>query len=219
MSMLVWDQIGERFYETGVDRGVLYPRQADGEYNKGVAWSGLININENPSGAEATPVYADNIQYLNLIAAEKFGCTIEAYYSPEEFDACDGSIAVAGGVYIGQQTRQVFGLSYRSLIGNDTEGTDHGYKLHLVYGGTAAPSQKNRSTVNETPEAMTLSWEVSTTPVAVPGFKPTAHLVIDSTKADATKLAALEGILYGSGSEDARLPMPEEVIELMGGAV
>ena len=218
MSKLVWDQIGERTYETGVDRGVLFPRQSDGQYTKGVAWNGLTAVNENPSGAEATAIYADNQQYLNLIAAEKFGATVEAYMYPEEFEECDGSVALATGVYITQQARKVFGLAYRSLIGNDVEGTDYGYKLHLVYGCTAAPSQKSRATVNESPEAMTMSWELNTTPVAVTGHKPTAHIVIDSTKVDAEKLAALEAILYGSETEEARLPMPDEIVELIGEA-
>lgn len=218
MSKIVWDQTGERLYETGVDRGVLYPRQEDGLYSKGYAWNGLINISENPSGAEASPLYADNIKYLSLMSAEEFAFGIEAYMSPEEFDECDGSASIATGVYIGQQARKVFGLSYRTLIGNDVDGTDHGYKIHLVYGGQAAPSSKSYGTVSDNPEAITMSWDVTTTPVSVTGFKPTAHVVIDSTKVDASKLAAIEEILYGTESVEARLPLPEEIITIVGSA-
>lgn len=218
MSKLVWDKTGERYYETGVDHGVLYPIQEGGVYNKGVAWNGLISVTESPSGAEASPIYADNIKYLNLMSAEEFGCTIEAYQSPEEFDECDGSAQIAPGIFIGQQTRKTFGLSYRTLIGNDVNGQEYGYKLHLIYGGLAAPSEKAYSTVNDSPEAMTLSWEVSTTPVNVAGFKPTASVTIDSTKVAADKLAALEAILYGSESQEARLPLPDEIITLLGEA-
>lgn len=217
MSKLVWDQTGQKYYETGVDRGVLYPQES-GAYPKGVAWNGLISVTESPSGAEATAVYADNVKYLNLIAAEEFGASIEAYTCPPEFYACDGTAEVATGVMIGQQDRKTFGLAYRSLIGNDTEGTNLGYKLHLIYGCLAAPSEKAYSTVNESPEAMTLSWEISTTPVAVSGFKPTACVTIDSTKVDAEKLAALEAILYGSESEEPRLPLPDEIVTLIGTA-
>ncbi len=219
MSKLVWDKTGERYYETGVDRGVLYPIQTGGAYSKGVAWNGLTAVTESPSGAEATPVYADNIKYLNLMSAEEFGATIEAYTYPDEFAACDGSAEVATGVRIGQQPRKIFGLSYRTILGNDTENNDYGYKLHLIYGAQAAPSEKGYSTINDSPEAITFSWEVTTTPVNVTGFKPTACVIIDSTKVDPTKLAALEAILYGEdgeASKEARLPLPDEVITLIG---
>lgn len=216
MTKLTWDQTGERFYETGVDHGVLYPIQEGGVYTKGVAWNGLTAVTESPSGAEASPVYADNIKYLNLMSAEEFGATIEAYTYPDEFAECDGSAAVATGVYIGQQKRKTFGLSYRTVLGNDVDSNDYGYKLHLIYGALAAPSEKAYATINDSPEAITFSWEVTTTPVAVTGFKPTACITIDSTKADETKLKALEAILYGSESEEARLPLPDEVMEIMG---
>ena len=215
MSKIVWDQTGERFYETGVKQGVLYTRDTSGAYTGGVAWNGLVSISESPSGAEPTPLYADDIKYLNLMSAEEFGATIEAYTYPEEFMQCDGSASIAEGVYIGQQARKTFGLSYKTTIGNDTDGNDHGYKLHLIYGALAAPSEKAYSTINDSPEAITFSWEVSTTPETVTGAKPTASIVIDSTKADATKLAALEAILYGSEEEEPRLPLPDEVATLM----
>ena len=217
MSKLVWDKIGERFYETGVNKGVLYPQEA-GAYPKGVAWNGLTAVTESPSGAEATPLYADNIKYLNLMSAEEFGATIEAYTYPAEFAACNGEAELTTGVSIGQQTRKVFGMSYQTKIGNDTDSTDHGYKIHLIYGALAAPSEKAYATINDSPEAITFSWEVTTTPVEVEGFKPTATLVIDSTKVDAEKLAALEAVLYGSESEEARLPLPSEVLTLVGQA-
>lgn len=219
MGKLKWDQTGERLYETGCDRGVLFPVATGGTYGSGVAWNGLSSVNQSPSGAEATAVYADNIKYLDLMSAETFGATVEAYTYPHEFAECDGSATIAQGVTAGQQTRKMFGLSYRTMIGNDTEGTDHGYKIHLVYGCKAAPSERNYATINDSPEATALSWELTTTPVDVPGFKPTAHLEIDSTKADPTKLEALEKILYGSDEEpesQSRLPLPEEVITLMG---
>ena len=215
MSKLVWDKTGERYYETGVKQGVLYPQGEDGAYTKGVAWNGLTAVTESPSGAEANPLYADDIKYLNLISAEEFGATIEAYTYPDEFAECDGSAEIAPGVSIGQQKRKAFGLSYRTSLGNDVDGADHGYKLHLVYGAIAAPSEKAYATINDSPEAITFSWEVTTTPVAVEGFKPTAHLEINSTKVDAAKLKALEAILYGSESEEAKLPLPDEVAELM----
>lgn len=215
MSMkLAWDQDGQKLYETGVDRGVLYPMDK-GVYGNGVAWNGLINVNESPSGAEPTALWADNRKYLELLSAEEFGYTIEAYMSPEEFDACDGSLEIAPGVFAGQQNRKSFGFSYRTLIGNDAEGTDYGYKIHLVYGSKAKPSGRDNATVNDSPEAMTLSWECSTTPVDVPGGKPTAHIVIDSTKVDADKIASLEKILYGEGETEAKLPTIAELIELM----
>ena len=224
MSKLVWDQTGERFYETGVNQGVLYIRGEDGEYSNGVAWNGLISVTESPSGAEPTPIYADNIKYLNLLSAEEFGATIEAYTYPDEFAQCDGSAEIATGVMIGQQNRKVFGLSYKTIFGNDTDGNDYGYKLHIIYGALAAPSEKGYATINESPEAITFSWEVTTTPVSVTGFKPTASITIDSTKVDADKLAALEVILYGKDAVAgepgepavvARLPLPDEIATLM----
>lgn len=215
MSKLVWDKTGERLYETGVKMGVLYP-QVSGEYPKGVAWNGLTAVTESPSGAEATALYADDIKYLNLMSNEEFGATIEAYTYPDEFAACDGSAAIVDGVYLGQQKRQAFGLCYRTVLGNDTESNDYGYKLHIIYGALAAPSEKAYATINDSPEAITFSWEVTTTPVAVNGFKPTACITIDSTKADAEKLAALEAKLYGTESEEATLPLPDEIATLMG---
>lgn len=217
MSKLVWDATGERYYETGVKMGVLYVQNA-GEYPKGVAWNGLTAVTESPSGAEATPLYADDIKYLNLMSNEEFGATIEAYTYPDEFAECDGSAALATGVFIGQQARKTFGLCYRTVIGNDVDMNDHGYKLHLIYGALAAPSEKAYATINDSPEAITFSWEVSTTPVNVTGYKPTACVTIDSTKVDKEKLTALETILYGSDSEEARLPLPDEIATLMGGA-
>ena len=218
MSKLVWDETGKRLYETGVDRGVLFPIQASGAYTKGVAWNGLTAVTESPSGAEASPIYADNVKYLNLMSAEEFGATIEAYTYPDEFSACDGSVELSAGVSIGQQNRKTFGLAYRTALGNDEDGTDHGYKLHLIYGAMAAPSEKAYATVNDSPEAITFSWEVTTTPVSVTGAKPTASLTIDSTKVDAAKLAALELILYGNIGVDARLPLPDEVAAIFAAA-
>lgn len=215
MSKLQWDKVGERYYETGVDRGVLFPMGNKGTYDKGVAWSGLTAINENPTGGEANPFYADNTKYLNIMAAEDFGFGIEAYTYPDEWEACDGSVEIAPGVVAGQQSRKVFGLSWRTLIGNDTDGQDHGYKIHLAYGAQASPSQRNHGTVNENPEPTTMSWDATTTPVEIPGAKPAAHLVINSTKTSAEKLAALEEILYGTEENEPRLPMPAEIIELM----
>lgn len=218
MSKLVWDKTGERLYETGVKQGVLYPQAAGGTYPKGVAWNGLTNITETPSGAEATALYADDIKYLNLISTEELGGTIEAYTYPDEFAECDGSVALTAGVYIGQQNRKTFGLCYRTTLGNDVDSNAYGYKLHLVYGALAAPSEKAYSTINDSPEAITFSWEFSTTPVNVAGFKPTANIVIDSTKVDAEKLAALEKILYGDTEAEARLPLPDEVAQVMATA-
>lgn len=218
MSRITWDNVGERYYETGVKQGVLYPIQEGGAYSKGVAWNGLTAVTESPSGAEATPLYADDIKYLNLMSNEEFGCTIEAYTYPDEFAECDGSAALATGVMIGQQKRKTFGLCYRTSLGNDVDGSDYGYKLHLVYGCLAAPSEKAYATINDSPEAITFSWEVSTTPVNVTGFKPTSQITIDSTKVDKSKLTALEDILYGKDGEPAsepRLPLPDEVAELM----
>lgn len=211
---LSWDKSGERFYETGVKNGVLYVQNA-GKYPKGVAWNGLTAVTESPSGAEATPLYADDIKYLELTSEEEFGGTIEAYTYPDEFAECDGSAELATGVKISQQKRKAFGLAYRTTLGNDEDGNDHGYKLHLVYGCKAAPSEKAYATINDSPEAITFSWEFTTTPVAVTGHKPTAHIEIDSTKADPTCLAALEAKLFGSQSEDPQLPLPDEVKTLM----
>ena len=222
MSKLVWDQTGERYYETGVKQGVLYPQATGGTYPKGVAWNGLTAVTESPSGAEATALYADDIKHLNLMSAEEFGATIEAYTYPDEFAQCDGSATLATGVSIGQQSRKAFGLCYRTTLGNDVDGNDFGYKLHIIYNALAAPSEKAYATINDSPEAITFSWEVTTTPVNVTGFKPTASITIDSTKVDKAKLASLEEILYGkdapsNGGEgtDPRLPLPNEIAELM----
>ena len=223
MPRITWDDTSKRLYETGVKMGVLYPIQSDGAYTKGVAWNGLTAVTESPSGAEATALYADDIKYLNLMSNEEFSATIEAYTYPDEFAECDGSAALAKGVMIGQQKRKTFGLCYRTTLGNDVEGNDYGYKLHLVYGCLAAPSEKAYSTINDSPEAITFSWEVSTTPVAVTGFKPTSQITIDSTKVDTSKLSALENILYGTNADgdtgaEPRLPLPDEVATLMGEA-
>lgn len=221
---LVWDKTGEHFYETGVKNGVLYPMSASGTYPKGVAWNGLTAITESPSGAEATALYADDIKYLNLMSNEEFSATVEAYTYPDEFAECDGSASLAEGVYIGQQARKTFGLCYRTTLGNDAKGDDYGYKLHIIYGAMASPSEKAYSTINDSPDAITFSWELSTTPVAVANFKPTASLTIDSTKVDTAKLTALEEILYGkdgtgeghtTGAVDPRLPLPDEIATLM----
>ena len=213
MSKLVWDNTGERLYETGVSKGVLYI-PTGGVYSKGVAWNGLTAVTESPSGAEATPLYADDIKYLNLMSNEEFGCTIEAYTYPDEFAECDGSASLVDGVYIGQQARKTFGFCYRTVLGNDTENNDHGYKLHLIYGCLAAPSEKSYATINDSPEAITFSWEVSTTPVNVAGHKPTACITIDSTKVDPTKLATLETKLYGDTSAEPMLPLPDEIAQI-----
>lgn len=211
---LSWDNSGERLYETGVKNGVLYVQNA-GKYPKGVAWNGLTAVTESPSGAEATPLYADDIKYVELTSEEEFGGTIEAYTYPDEFAECDGSAELAKGVKIGQQKRKAFGLAYRTTLGNDEDGNDHGYKLHLVYGCKAAPSEKAYATINDSPEAITFSWEFTTTPVAVNGHKPTAHIEIDSTKADPTCLAALEAKLFGTETDEPQLPLPDEVKTLM----
>ena len=220
MSKLVWDKTGERLYETGVKQGVLYLLGSGGTYTKGVAWNGLTNVTESPSGAEATPLYADDIKYLNLMSTEEFGGTIEAYTYPDEFAECDGSASLTDGVYIGQQARKTFGFCYRTTLGNDVDNNNYGYKLHLVYGALASPSEKAYGTINDSPEAITFSWEFSTTPVNVTGHKPTASITIDSTKVDAEKLAALEKILYGddADSTEARLPLPDEVAQIMAAA-
>lgn len=217
MSKLVWDETGKRYYETGVKNGVLYIPTA-GAYSKGVAWNGLTAVTESPSGAESTPLYADDIKYLNLISAEEFGATIEAYTYPDEFAACDGSAELATGVTIGQQNRKTFGLCYKTTLGNDVDGNGYGYKLHIIYGCMATPSEKAYASINDSPEAITFSWEVTTTPVSVNGFKPTASLVIDSTKAEAGKLTALEAILYGGEATEPRLPLPDEIATLMTAA-
>lgn len=221
MARLVWDKTGEHLYETGVDHGVLYFPDQTGAYKNGVAWNGLISVSESPSGAEATGQYADNIKYLNLISAEEFGATIEAYTYPEEFEACNGNKELVDntGVYVGQQSRSVFGFCYRTMIGNDTDGQDHGYKLHLVYGCQVSPSEKAYQTINDSPEALTFSWELSTTPVNVTDKKPTALLVIDSTKINSTKLAKIEAKLYGDEtSTGAVLPTPDEIAEILSAA-
>lgn len=215
MSKLVWDQFGKRLYETGVDHGVLYPIQTSGVYSNGVAWNGLTAVTESPSGADVNDIYADNMKYLGLVGAEKFGATVEAYTYPDEFAECDGSVELVKGATIGQQNRKVFGMVYRTVIGNDVDGNEHGYKLHLIYGATAAPSEKAYNTINEDPEAITFSWELSTTPVNVTGHKPTASLTIDSTKADPTKLAELEKILFGDTETEPRLPLPDEIAQLL----
>lgn len=214
MEKIVWDQTGERLYETGVKNGVLYV-QENGTYPKGVAWNGLTAVTESPSGAEPTALYADDTKYVNLVSAEEFGATVEAYTYPDEFAECDGSASIADGVYIGQQNRKTFGLSYKTTVGNDVNNNSHGYKLHLIYGAVASPSEKSYSTINDSPDAITFSWEISTTPVNVTGHKPTALLTIDSTKVDPTKLAKLEAVLYGSSEADARLPLPDEIVSIL----
>lgn len=226
MAKLKWDQTGEKFYETGVKNGVLYvyTKSEDGKggtYGKGVAWNGLTAVTESPSGAEASPLYADDIKYLNLLSNEEFGATVEAYTYPDEFAACDGSASIATGVSIGQQSRKTFALCYKTVVGNDIDNNDYGYKIHIIYGCLAAPSEKAYATINDSPEAITFSWELTTTPVEVTGFKPTACVTIDSTKVDAEKLALLEAKLYGSdaeGGEDATLLLPDEIVELIGEA-
>lgn len=214
MSKMIWDNIGERLYETGVEQVALFPQES-GAYPKGVPWNGITALNLTPSGAEATSLYANDSKYITLMSVEELGGTIEAYTYPDEWMACDGSAEVAPGVYIGQQARNTFGLAAKTLIGNDTEGTKYGYKLHLIYGGSASPTEQAHATVNDSPEAATLSWEFSTTPVATEGYKPTSYMCIDSKKVDAAKLAALEAIIYGSESEEPRLPLPNEVIQLL----
>lgn len=215
MAKLVWDQSGQKFFETGVSNGVLYVSDGQGGYLNGVAWNGLTSVAENPSGAESNPVYADNIKYLNIISAEEFGATIEAYTYPDEFMECDGSAQVVAGVNIGQQARKSFGISYRTRVGNDVAGDNLGYKIHVIYNCQAAPSGKTYSTVNESPEAITFSWEVTTTPVPVEGFRPTATVVFDSTKLDAGKMAAVENALYGGASSEPSLPSIEELLALV----
>lgn len=218
MAKLVWDATGERKYETGVRNGVLYVMAEGGTYPKGVPWNGLTAVTESPSGAEATALYADDTKYLNLISAEEFGATIEAYMYPDEFAECDGSATLAAGVTIGQQPRKTFGMSYRTVYGNDVDNESYGYKLHLIYGAVAAPSEKAYATINDSPEAITFSWEVKTTPVNVTGHKPTASLTIDSTKVDEVKLKKIEDILYGAAEGEARLPLPDEIIQILQAA-
>lgn len=215
MAKLVWDQSGDRLFETGVSNGVLYVRNSEGEYPLGVPWNGLTAVTESPSGAEATPLYADNIKYLSLMSNEEFGATIEAYTYPDEFAECDGSAELGTGVMIGQQTRKYFGLAYKTVIGNDTDGNAYGYKLHLIYGAQAAPSEKAYATINDSPEAITFSWELTTSPIEVTGFKPTASLVIDSTKIDAASLASIEALLFGTEAGEASLPTPDEILALL----
>lgn len=217
MAVLSWDQVGDRYYETGVDRGVLYIPNSSGAYVNGVAWNGLSAVTESPSGAEPSAIYADNIKYLNLYSAEEFGATIEAYTYPDEFAPFDGLGVPYAGVTVGQQSRGVFGLSYRTKLGNDVDGDDFGYKIHLVYGCQASPSEKAYNTVNDSPEAITFSWEIATTPVGVTGYKPTSLLTIDSTQVNATALANLEAFLYGTAGTDPSLPLPDSVLALFSG--
>lgn len=214
MAKMKWDQIGEKFYETGIEQVALFP-QSEGAYSKGVAWNGVTAFNLSPSGAEPTSLYANNSKYLTLMSVEELGGTIEAYTYPEEWAECDGSAAVVPGVYFGQQPRKPFGLAAKSLLGNDTELTKYGYKLHLIYGGLASPSEQSHATVNDSPEAATMSWEFSTTPITVEGYQPTSYICIDSTKVDAEKLAALEAIIYGTEEAEPRLPLPDEIATLM----
>ena len=218
MAKLVWDESGKRLYETGVEKGVLYVQGENGQYEQGVAWNGLTAVTESPSGAEPTALYADDIKYLELFSAEEFGATIEAYTYPEEFEACDGSASLGTGVTIGQQDRKAFGICYRTVVGNDVKGNEHGYKLHLVYGAKAKPSEKAYATVNDSPEAVTFSWEVTTTPVNVAGFKPTATVTIDSTKIQPDKLKAIEDKLYGTQDQEPALLMPDEIKQIITGA-
>lgn len=223
MAELSWDQVGERIYETGVDHGVLYLPDSGGVYSNGYAWNGLTAVTESPTGAEANPQYADNIKYLNLVSAEEFGATIEAFTYPKEFGVCDGTAEPEVGLSIGQQARKTFGMSYRTRVGNDLDGTDHGYKLHLIYGALAAPSEKAYNTINDSPEAITFSWEVSTTPAEVGTiggveYKPTASITVDSTKVDPADLQALEQVLYGTSGVDPKLPTPAEVIAMFSGS-
>lgn len=224
MAKLVWDATGAKTYETGLDHGVLYPITSAGTYTPGVAWNGLSSVSESPSGAEANAIYADNIKYLNLYSAEEFGATVEAYTYPDEWAECDGSANLAAGVVLGQQDRKTFGLCYRTVLGNDVDGDKHGYKLHLIYGAKASPSERQYQTINDSPEAITFSWEITTTPINVTGFKPISNITIDSTKADPDKLAALEEILYGKDADansnteavDPRLPLPDEIAQIFG---
>lgn len=218
MAKLVWDETGKRLYETGVSKGVLYVQSDDGTYGNGVAWNGLTAVNESPSGAEATPLYADDIKYLELTSTEEYGASIEAYTYPEEFEQCDGSAELGAGVTIGQQPRKAFGFCYRTLIGNDVKNNDYGYKIHIVYGAKAAPSEKAYQTVNDSPEAITFSWELTTTPVNVAGHKPTACVTIDSTKVEPAKLTSIEEALYGSDTKEPKLLLPDEIAAILTAA-
>ena len=215
MARLIWDEVGQRFFETGVKNGVLYVQDNDGSYKNGVVWNGLTAVTESPSGAEETPLYADDVKYLTLRSAEEFGATVEAYTYPEEFEQCDGSASIANGVTIGQQARRAFGLCYRTSVGNDIQGQNYSYKLHLIYGCTVAPSEKSYSTINDNPEAITFSWELSTVPVPVDGFSPTASLVIDASKVDEGKMQQLEDALFGNESNEAKLLLPNEIMDLL----
>ena len=215
MSKLVWDKTGERLYETGVKNCVLYVQDEAGTYPKGVAWNGLTAVTESPSGAEATALWADDMKYLNLLSTEEYGATIEAYTYPDEFAECDGSAVLAKGVKIGQQKRKAFGMVYKTTLGNDIDANDYGYKLHIIYGALAAPTERGYATINDSPEAITFSWEISTTPVNVTGFKPTSYIEINSKTADPTKLAELEAKLFGSENTEATLPLPDEIAEIM----
>lgn len=217
MPRLKWDESGTRYYETGVKNGVLYPQASTGTYPTGVVWNGLVTVTESPSGAEANAQYADDMKYLNLYSAEEFGATIEAFTYPDEFEECDGSASIAKGVSLGQQGRKAFGFCYKTTVGNDVDA-DLGYKLHLIYGAKASPSEKAYSTINDSPEPITFSWEVTTTPIPVEGYRPTSQITIDSRDVDVAKLKELEDILYGSDSSEARLPLPEEVIDLFEGS-
>ena len=227
MAKIVWDKTGERYYETGVKQAVLYVQDSSGTYPAGVAWNGITAVSESPSGAEATALYADDTKYLNLMSKEEFSATIEAYTYPTEFEQCDGSANIATGVTIGQQARKTFGLCYRTAVGNDIDGSDYGYKLHIIYGALAAPSEKAYATINDSPEAISFSWEVSTTPVTVDGFEPTATVTIDSKTIDSSKLAILEAVLYGQDTTSTvtlpdgvtagpRLPLPNEITTIVG---
>lgn len=218
MARLIWDNTGERYYETGVKNGVLYLPDEAGKYTKGYVWNGLTAVTESPSGAEATALYADDIKYLNILSAEEFGATIEAYTYPREFAECDGSKKVADGVYIGQQARKPFGMSYKTVIGNDVKNNSLGYKIHILYGCTASPSERNYTSINDSPEAINFSWEVKTTPVNVEGFAPTACVTIDSRDVPAEKLKQLEDLLYGTTDKEASLPTPDEIVTLVGTA-
>ena len=215
MARLIWDEVGQRFFETGVKNGVLYVQDNDGSYKNGVVWNGLTAVTESPSGAEETPLYADDVKYLTLRSAEEFGATVEAYTYPVEFEQCDGSATIADGVTIGQQARRAFGLCYRTSVGNDIQGQNFSYKLHLIYGCTVAPSEKSYTTINDNPEAITFSWELSTVPVPVDGFSPTASLVIDASKVDEGKMQLLEDALFGDESNEARLLLPNEIMEML----
>lgn len=219
MAKLIWDKTGERYYESGVEQVAVFPQGPSGDYPKGYAWNGITNVSEKPSGAEPTPLYANNSKYLTLMSNEEFGAGIEAYTYPKEFEECDGSAEITEGVSIGQQKRTPFGLAYKTKLGNDVDGIDHGYKLHIIYGCLASPSEKAYATISDDPEAITFTWDVSTTPVAVTGFKPTASVAISSTKVTGEKLKALEDVIYGTAEKEARLPLPDEIADIIGGEV